>query len=272
MARDAGACGAACRSRSPPCARIPAPPRWPTGSAASCGHRHRRDARGADARAVSRCATAAGARAAERGRPSPPSATPGGTRLPAAVRRPAGVARAGRRGLPGRRGRRPARRRRPGARHRRRPGRPCAVRSAAASLVLPGAGGPSRLTVRARVGGGRPARLRARSRRSPRPAATTARSPRSRLDEGAKLLWREEIVLGRHGERPGRYLSRFDAHGRRLPAAPPRAAAGRRCLEHGRARRRQGGRHRAARRGRHAASRTPARAWPSCRSPVRASW
>jgi urease accessory protein len=31
------------------------------------------------------------------------------------------------------------------------------------------------------------------------------------LEEGAELAWREEIVLGRHGEAPGRYVSRLDA-------------------------------------------------------------
>src|SRR5262249_22124048 len=30
------------------------------------------------------------------------------------------------------------------------------------------------------------------------------------LDDGAELVWREEIVLGRHGEDAGRYGSRFD--------------------------------------------------------------
>ncbi len=37
------------------------------------------------------------------------------------------------------------------------------------------------------------------------------------LDEGAELVWREEIVLGRHGERPGRYVSRFEATARGRP-------------------------------------------------------
>lgn len=91
------------------------------------------------------------------------------------------------------------------------PGARLEVRSAAASLVLPGRRdtGPSRLTVRARVAAG------ARLVFTPEPAiAASGCDHRSladvRLGEGASLVWREEIVLGRHGERPGRYVSRFD--------------------------------------------------------------
>jgi urease accessory protein len=84
------------------------------------------------------------------------------------------------------------------------------VRSAAASLVLPGRRPePSRLSVRARVG------ANARLVFSPEPAIAAAGCDHYAfadvtLDEGAELVWREEIVLGRHGERPGRYTSRFD--------------------------------------------------------------
>jgi urease accessory protein len=84
------------------------------------------------------------------------------------------------------------------------------IRSAAASLVLPGRrAAVSRLTVRARVGAG------ARLVFAPEPAIAAAgcdhrASADVVLEEGAELVWREEIVLGRHGERPGRYISRFD--------------------------------------------------------------
>ena len=91
------------------------------------------------------------------------------------------------------------------------PGARLDVRSAAASLVLPGRPGspPSRLTVRARVAAG------GRLDFSPEPAIAAAGCDHRaladiRLDEGAELVWREEIVLGRHRERPGRYVSRFD--------------------------------------------------------------
>jgi urease accessory protein len=84
------------------------------------------------------------------------------------------------------------------------------VRSAAASLVLPGRRpGPSRLAVRARVAAG------ARLVFAPEPAiAATGCDHRAlaevTLEEGAELVWREEIVLGRHAEPAGRYVSRFD--------------------------------------------------------------
>jgi urease accessory protein len=91
------------------------------------------------------------------------------------------------------------------------PGARLDIRSAAATLVLPGRPGaaPSRLVVRAHVGAG------ARLGFSPEPAiAATGCDHRAlavvTLDEGAELMWREEIVLGRYGERPGRYVSRFD--------------------------------------------------------------
>ncbi len=89
------------------------------------------------------------------------------------------------------------------------PGARLDIRSAAASLVLPGRGGASRLTVRARVAAG------ARLVFAPEPAIAAARCDHRsladvRLGAGATLVWREEIVLGRHGERPGRYVSRFD--------------------------------------------------------------
>jgi urease accessory protein len=97
------------------------------------------------------------------------------------------------------------------------PGACLDVRSAAASLVLPGRRpGASRLTVRASVGAG------ARLVFAPEPAIAAAGCDHRafaavRLEEGAELVWREEIVLGRHGERPGRYVSRFDVTSGGLP-------------------------------------------------------
>ncbi|WP_329109293.1 urease accessory protein UreD [Micromonospora sp. NBC_01699] len=77
------------------------------------------------------------------------------------------------------------------------------VRTVAASLALPGAtGGQSRLDVAARVGAG------GRLRWLPEPLIGAARCDHlSRsmvtLADGAALVWREELVCGRHGERVG---------------------------------------------------------------------
>lgn len=113
------------------------------------------------------------------------------------------------------------------------PGARLDVRSTAASLVLPGRNaGPSRLTVRVRVGAG------ARLVFAPEPSIAAAGCDHRAfahvsLDEGAELVWREEIVLGRHSERPGRYVSRFDVlsgdapllrHELRVDADAPSAA------------------------------------------------
>ncbi|MFC6881181.1 MULTISPECIES: urease accessory protein UreD [Actinomadura] len=87
-----------------------------------------------------------------------------------------------------------------------------AVRSAATSLALPG-GGPdgdgSRLAVRAAVGPG------GRLDFAPEPVVAAAgcrhrATAAVALADGAALRWREELVLGRHGERPGRHASRLD--------------------------------------------------------------
>jgi urease accessory protein len=89
------------------------------------------------------------------------------------------------------------------------PGAGLTVRTAAASVVLAG-GIPSRLTIRAEVAaGGRLAWL-------PEPSVATARCnhvvrTRLRLEAGCELTWREEVVLGRHGEEPGDWDSRTDA-------------------------------------------------------------
>ncbi|MEV5703794.1 urease accessory protein UreD [Actinoallomurus sp. NPDC052274] len=91
------------------------------------------------------------------------------------------------------------------------PGARLDVRSAAATLVLPGrrGAGASRLVVRADVAAG------GRLAFTPEPVIAAAgcdhRAPaEATLAEGADLVWREEIILGRHGEPPGRYTGRFD--------------------------------------------------------------
>jgi urease accessory protein len=100
------------------------------------------------------------------------------------------------------------------------PGALLCIRSAAATLVLPGrrdAGTPpSRLVVRARVAAG------ARLVFTPEPTIAAAGCDHRALvdvtlEKGAELVWQEEIILGRHGERPGRYVSRFDVTVGALP-------------------------------------------------------
>lgn len=89
-----------------------------------------------------------------------------------------------------------------------REGASLAIRSAATALALPG-DGESRMTVRARVGAG------GHLDYAPEPTVAAA-GCRHRADavielaEGATLRWYEELVLGRHGEAPGRHTSRFD--------------------------------------------------------------
>jgi urease accessory protein len=92
------------------------------------------------------------------------------------------------------------------------PGARLAVRSAATTLALPGgpgAAGESRFAITALVGAG------GRLDFAPEPAVAVAgcrhRSAADiELGPGAVLRWREELVLGRHEERPGRYASRCD--------------------------------------------------------------
>ncbi|GAA4603358.1 urease accessory protein UreD [Actinoallomurus liliacearum] len=91
------------------------------------------------------------------------------------------------------------------------PGARLDVRSAAATLVLPGrrGAGASRLVVRADVAAG------GRLAFTPEPVIAAAGCDHralaeATLAEGADLVWREEIILGRHGEAPGRYTGRFD--------------------------------------------------------------
>ncbi len=80
------------------------------------------------------------------------------------------------------------------------------VRSTAATVVL---GGDSTLEVEVDVGPG------GRLRWLPEPTVATARcrhrsSAVVRLDSGASLVWREELVAGRHGEAPGPFTSRLE--------------------------------------------------------------
>jgi urease accessory protein len=90
------------------------------------------------------------------------------------------------------------------------------IRSAAATVVLPGAG-TSRVVVTARVAAG------GRLRWLVEPTVV-ARGCRHRiesevqLEEGAELVWREETILGRHCEEPGSVVTRtrVDLGGRPL--------------------------------------------------------
>ncbi|MEY9930819.1 urease accessory protein [Catenulispora sp. GP43] len=89
------------------------------------------------------------------------------------------------------------------------PGARLRVRSVAASIVLPGPHGrDSSLEITARVEAG------AALSWSPQPliAARGARhrtTARVDLAEDARLVWREEIILGRHGEEPGSLATRL---------------------------------------------------------------
>ncbi|WP_119729500.1 urease accessory protein UreD [Thermomonospora amylolytica] len=88
------------------------------------------------------------------------------------------------------------------------PGARLTVRSAAGTLALPG-DGESRCTVRAHVAEG------GRLDFAPEPTVAAAGSRHRavteiHLAEGAALRWREELVLGRHGEEPGRHAGRLD--------------------------------------------------------------
>lgn len=83
------------------------------------------------------------------------------------------------------------------------------IASVASTLVLPGTG-ISHVVVRARVGAG------AVLRYAPEPTVLATgcdhrMDVRLELAADARVSWREEIVFGRHGERPGVCRSRFDA-------------------------------------------------------------
>ncbi|GAA4565199.1 urease accessory protein UreD [Planotetraspora kaengkrachanensis] len=91
------------------------------------------------------------------------------------------------------------------------PGTDLEVRSVASTLVLPGSSpAGSVMLIDARVGAGASLRF------SPEPTVLAAgcshrMAVRLSLADDATLFWREEIVFGRHGERPGRCRTRFDA-------------------------------------------------------------
>lgn len=84
------------------------------------------------------------------------------------------------------------------------------VRSAAASLALPGNTGlPSTVTVQAHVGAGGSLWW------LPEPVIAGGGCDhrihnRVALDSGASVVWRDELILGRRGERPGRVNNRID--------------------------------------------------------------
>ncbi|MQY02660.1 urease accessory protein UreD [Actinomadura macrotermitis] len=88
------------------------------------------------------------------------------------------------------------------------PGARLAVRSAATAVALPG-DGASRMTVRAEVGAG------GRLDFAPEPTVAARGCDHRAAAEialagDATLRWREELVLGRHREPPGRHTGRFD--------------------------------------------------------------
>ena len=90
------------------------------------------------------------------------------------------------------------------------PGASLTMRSVAASIVLPGApaAGASALDIEARVAAG------ASLRWLPEPVVAVRGcrhlvTARVHLAAGARLVWRDELVLGRHGERGGSAASRM---------------------------------------------------------------
>lgn len=96
------------------------------------------------------------------------------------------------------------------------PGTSLSIRTVAASIAWPGTSPvPSQFTIHARVGRG------ARLDWLPEPLVPVAGSvhrvsARVELEEDAMLVWREELVLGRHKEAPGELSSalRIDLAGR----------------------------------------------------------
>ena len=89
------------------------------------------------------------------------------------------------------------------------PGARLTVRTAAASIALPGIG-PSVVAVNATVAAG------ATLEWLPQPVVAAHGCDHHLqssivLDAGARLVWREELVLGRHGEGPGSVVTRLHA-------------------------------------------------------------
>ena len=127
----------------------------------------------------------------------------------------------------------------------------CAARERRSCSRAPTAG-PAAGTVRAEVGAGGAPGLGARADGGLRRRRAGGRL-RVRLAAGAGAVLREIVVLGRHGERGGRYRGELTGRRRRAPAARPPHPAGRGrpgAVRPGRHRRGPGGRHaRAGRRG-----------------------
>lgn len=91
------------------------------------------------------------------------------------------------------------------------PGATVVIRSAAASLALPGPGGFSRVVVEARVAAG--GTLRWLPEQVIAGAGCDHRIVnRLLLEPGATVVWRDELVLGRRGEAPGRVRNRIDVN------------------------------------------------------------
>ena len=142
--------------------------------------------------------------------------------------------------------------------------RACAVHSAGATLVQPGAGAaagtPARWTVTARVGAG------GRLDWAPEPTvvadgAALESTLRVELAAGAAATVREIVVLGRHGQRGGRYTGGLDVVVDGVPLLAHTHGARRRrpgAVRPGRHGGGPGGRH--ARAGRRGAAAAPRRA------------
>jgi urease accessory protein len=89
-------------------------------------------------------------------------------------------------------------------------GRSLRVRAVAATLALPSQSGqPSRVELRARVGEGASLELLLEPVVVARDAFVQLVTHLD-LAAGARLVWREEVVLGRYGERGGRVCTRVD--------------------------------------------------------------
>jgi len=98
------------------------------------------------------------------------------------------------------------------------PGASLTMRSAAAAVALPGPRGEaSTLVVRARVGEGGTLRWLPEQSVAARGCRHEVRTEVT-LAPGSRLAWREELLLGRHGEEPGCWRARslIDLHGRPL--------------------------------------------------------
>ena len=106
------------------------------------------------------------------------------------------------------------------------PGAALTVRPAAAAVALPGPpGSPSRFRVSAAVGAG------ATLRWLPEPVVASSgcihrADAGIRLAGGARLVWREEVVLGRHGEEAGSCRTRIRVDLRGSPLLRQEARVG----------------------------------------------